>query len=351
MGKFQYRHKITKVWERKFGEPLPTLKDVAEEAGVTPATVSMVINNKPNISKQTKEKVWEVIKRLGYHPNFIARGLATNKTNTIAVVIPDLSSLFALEVLRGIRNKISDESLPIYNIILFDMVSYYKSKNLKEVFRRIVGERRADGLIIVGHTDEDALTILEENNIPFILVSVNNPKYDCIYSNDRLGAYIGVEYLLSKGYKDIAIVYNRLVYDRLMGYMEVLKNNNLEIKDENLIESKSMDVYAGYEIGEKLVNEGFSFDALFVASNDLTAIGIMKILLKNNIKIPEQLAIMGYDDIPASELIVPSLSTIKQPLQGLGKEALVSIIDKIEGDNKEKISLILKPTLIERETT
>ncbi len=327
------------------------ITDVAREAGVTPATVSMVINNKPNISQETKEKVWAVIKKLGYYPNFIAKGLATNKTNTIAVIIPDLSSLFALEVLRGIRDRITEDDSIYYNIILFDMISYYKSRSLKEIFQRIIGERRADGLIIIGHTiEEEALEILQENELPFILVATNSSKYDCIYSNDRLGAYKAVEYLLKKGYKKIGIIYNKLVEDRLKGYLEVLKNNDIPINEKYIIEVPSMDLNSGLKLGEKLVEEGFEFDSLFVAANDLTAIGIMKVLLKNGYRIPEDIAIIGYDDIPAAELIVPSLTTIKQPLQELGKEALISIIDKIEGRNKERINLILKPNLIERET-
>lgn len=328
-----------------------TLKDVAKNAGVTPATVSMVINEKDNISEPTKDKVWKVIKELGYYPNAVARGLATSKTNTIAVVIPDLSASFAIEVMQGIKRKIDEhhEKMP-YSIVLLDMMGFHGVKNISEMFKSIIGEGRVDGLIIIGQDATGAdFEILNKANMPFVVVSKNVKEADCVYGDDYLGAFIATEYLINKNYKKIALITHKKQEDRTKGFIGALAKNGIDIRDDAVLFSRSMDIYAGKEMGEKIVENISKYDALFVAANDLVALGVMKVIQKSGLIIPDDIAIIGYDDIPAAEIVTPSLTTVRQPMVEMGEEAILLMVEKIKRKS-DRVEVVVYPRLIERES-
>jgi len=332
-----------------------TLKDVALKAGVTPATVSMVINNKKNISEHTKEKVWAIINELGYYPNIVARGLATNKTNSIAVIIPDLSANFAIEVMQGIKSQLQsdtiDENGSPYSIQLYEMMGFSGIKNLGQMFRRIIGESRADGVIIIGQdATEDELEILKDSGYPYVVVSKQSDYSSCIYADDEKGGYIAGEYMAKKGFENIGIVTHKTQELRTKGFIDALNDNDIELEEELIYYTSSLDIYAGQTMGDRILDDGLKQDAMFVASNDIVAIGMMKSFKKAGIVIPNDISIIGYDDIPAAEMVTPSLTTIAQPLKEMGTKAFELIIDKIENKDDTREEIILIPQLIERES-
>ncbi len=330
-----------------------TLKDVALKAGVTPATVSMVINNKKNISESTKKNVWKIIDELGYYPNIVARGLATNKSNSIAVIIPDLSANFAIEVMQGIKTKLNSGDIndSTYSIQLYEMMGFSGIKNLGQMFRRIVGESRVDGVIIIGQdATEEELDILHNSGYPSVIVSSYSEHSNCIYADDEKGGYIAGDYLANKGFERIGIITHKTQELRTKGFIDALNQHDIEIDENSIYYTSSLDIYAGQSMGERLLEDGLKEDAIFVASNDIVAIGVMKSLKKAGVIIPDDIGFIGYDNIPASEMVTPSLTTISQPLKEMGEKAFNLLIEKIESSEKERVEVILTPTLVERES-
>ena len=179
-----------------------TLKDIAERAGVTSATVSMVINNKPNISEATRRKVLKIAKELNYYPNVIARGLATRKSNSIGVIVPNLASSFVVRILQGIKSTNRDVD---YTVTLFDTVG--QKENESQLFQRLARERRIDGAILIGTTvSEDEMKIFRDESVPCIVVARKCDILDSVYVNNEGGAADATDYLISKGHTAIACV-------------------------------------------------------------------------------------------------------------------------------------------------
>jgi LacI family transcriptional regulator len=182
-----------------------TLKDIAEKAGVTSATVSMVINNKPNISEATRKKVLKIAKELNYYPNVIARGLATKKSNSIGVIVPNLASSFIVRILQGIKSTNRDID---YTVQLFDTVGQKESES--QLFQRLARERRIDGVILISATvTEEELNIFREESVPSIVVARKCENLDSVYVNNEQGAFDATDYLIGKGHRVIACVTSR----------------------------------------------------------------------------------------------------------------------------------------------
>jgi len=329
-----------------------TLKDVAKTAGVTPATVSMVVSGKKNISEATREKILKIIEELGYYPNKTAKGLASGKTDTIAVIIPDLSANFAIEVMQGIKNKLhsSSEESP-YSIQLYEMMGISGIKNLGEMFKRIVGESSVDAVIIIGQdATEKELEILTKSGYPSVVVSSYSEFSSCIYADDEKGGYIAGKYVAEKGIEKIGIVTHKKQELRTKGFIDALNEYGVNTDDLSIYYTSSLDIYAGQSMGERLIEDGLKEDIIFVASNDIVAIGIMKSLKKSGFIIPNDIALIGYDDISAAEMVTPSLTTIAQPLRDMGSKAFELVVDKIKNKNNTREEIVLIPTFVERES-
>lgn len=325
-----------------------TLKDIAKRVGVTSATVSMVINNKPNISEATREKVLAVAKELNYYPNVIARGLATRKTNAIGIIVPNLASSFVVRVLQGVKSTIREED---YTVLLFDTIGSKESE--QGVFQRVVREGRVDGVIIIGSAmiDEE-LKLFERENMPAVLVARRSDIIDSIYVNHLLASKEATQYLLNKGHRKIAVVTSGEKHiptkERLNGYKEALVEQNIPF-DEGLhfrIEEEAM-AHAGRIVPRILENRP---DAVYCPCGDMAAIGIIKALRKNGVSVPGDIAVMGYDDIPAAEVVEPALTTVRQPKLEMGDFAINMLLDKVEGREKDTKHKELMSKLIIRES-
>jgi LacI family transcriptional regulator len=308
-----------------------TLKDIAERAGVTSATVSMVINNKPNISEATRKKVLKIAKELNYYPNVIARGLATKKSNSIGVIVPNLASSFVVRVLQGIKSTNRDIE---YTVQLFDTVGQKESE--AQLFQRLARERRIDGVILISSTvTDEELNIFREESVPSIVVARRCDNLDSVYVNNEHGAMDATDYLISKGHKVIACVTSRKqglpMYERLQGYKNALSRHDIPFRSELVFEVEDDQMEDGLKVFERIRDVQPKVSAVFVPAGDMVAIGIIKEAKKNGVKIPQNWAIVGYDDIPAAEVIEPSLTTVRQPKLEMGDYAINMIVDKIEG--------------------
>ena len=306
-----------------------TLKDIAIRAGVTSATVSMVINNKPNISEETRKKVLKIAKELNYYPNVIARGLATRKSNSIGVIVPNLASSFVVRILQGIKSTNRDIE---YTVTLFDTIG--QKENESQLFQRLARERRIDGAILIGTTvPEEQMKIFQDESVPCIVVARKCDVLDSVYVNNEEGSYNATQYLIEKGHKSIACVICKKqslpTEDRLNGYKKALEKHNITFNPEIVFEVDDDTIEQGNQICERILSSNVS--AVFVPAGDMVAIGIITEAKRHNKNIPQDLAVVGFDDIPAAEVVEPTLTTVRQPKLEMGDYAINMVVDKLEG--------------------
>ncbi|NLD93715.1 MAG: LacI family transcriptional regulator [Fibrobacter sp.] len=308
-----------------------TLKDIAERAGVTSATVSMVINNKPNISENTRKKVLKIAKELNYYPNVIARGLATKKSNSIGVIVPNLASSFVVRVLQGIKSTNRDIE---YTVQLFDTVGQNETET--QLFQRLARERRIDGVILISSTvTDEELNVFGEESVPSIVVARHCEHLDSVYVNNELGATDATDYLIGKGHTRIACVVTEKngvpTRERLEGYRKSLGQHGVAFREELVLSVDDDTMSNGIEVFHRIHELDPKVTAVFVPAGDMVAIGLIKEAKKKGVKVPDELAVVGFDDIPAAEVVEPSLTTVRQPKLEMGDYAINMIVDKIEG--------------------
>jgi LacI family transcriptional regulator len=329
-----------------------TLKDIAQRAGVTSATVSMVINNKPNISEATRKKVLKIATEMHYYPNAIARGLARRRSNAIGVIVPNLASSFVVRILQGIKSTNRDID---YTVQLFDTVGQRESET--QLFQRLTREKRIDGVVLIGSTaDDEELAAFAQEDVPCVLVARSAPALNSVYVNNRKGARDATDYLVKKGHRDIACITctkpNLPMEERVQGYRDSLQAHGIEFRQQYLIEAADDDMASGLKIFGKLRCANRSqISAVFVPAGDNVAIGVVKAAKKAGVRVPQDLAVVGFDDLPAAEVVEPTLTTVRQPKLEMGDYAINLIIDAIEGKELSVKHKELQTKFIVREST
>ncbi|MGH4117708.1 LacI family DNA-binding transcriptional regulator [Clostridium sp.] len=328
-----------------------TMKDIAQMAGVSKATVSMVMNKKDaSISKETQKRVLDIAKEMRYIPNSIARSLSTKKSGTIGIILPDITNPFFSEMARAIEDEA--ERLE-YNLIICNTDN---DINKEQKYIELLISKLIDGIIFMsGGKSNESISILKNNNIPFVLVDRYIEDYNDYYGVfclNKQGVKDGIKYLYEKGNRKIVFVKGRenleISKQRLEGYMDAMKVYG--IYDEKYIFEGDFNVSGGKIATEKIISCFNDLDAIFY-SNDMMALGGIKILLRNGYKIPRDISVMGFDNIQISEVIEPELTTISQPIYNMGKKACSILIDVIKGDIPDEKQVFFKPKLIIRGTT
>jgi len=326
-----------------------TLKMVAEKAGVSVNTASRAINNKPDINEKTKKRILEIAQELGYIRNSAAVALRTKKTRTIGVVIADNRNPFYAEVLNGMEIAAREKN---YHIILANTQRDYKKE--EEAINLLLA-KRVDGLLITPVQDrDDDIKKLIEANIPFVVVGrdFKNIEVDAVYNDEVKGGFLATDYLIKKGHKKIAFINGVLhkspAKGRLKGYKKALKECEIPFNDA-LISVGDIDVKDGYERTKKLFEKGLDFTAIF-AYNDMMAFGSMQAIKEKGLRIPEDIGLVGYDDIQFSSLISPSLTTIRLKKKELGIESVKLLFSRINGNRKKPKKIVLDVDIIARKT-
>jgi LacI family transcriptional regulator len=326
-----------------------TLKMVAERAGVSVNTASRAINNKPDISKETKKRILQIAKELGYIRNAAAVALRTKKTGTIGAVIADNRNPFYAEVLNGIEEAAREKN---YHIILANTQRNYQKE--EEVINLLLA-KRVDGLLITPVQDrDDDIKNLIDANIPFVVVGrdFENIEVDAVYNDEVKGGFLATEYLIKKGHKKIASINGFLhkspAKGRLEGYKKALKKYGIPF-DDALVTVGDIDVKDGYERTKQLLEKGLNFTAIF-AYNDMMAFGAMQAIKEKGLRIPEDIGLVGYDDIPFASLISPPLTTIRLKKQDLGVESVKLLLSRINGNRKKTKKVMLGVELQIRES-
>ncbi|HEY5799412.1 MAG TPA: LacI family DNA-binding transcriptional regulator [Burkholderiaceae bacterium] len=309
---------------------MATMKQVAEKAGVSTSTVSHVINNTRVVSDDVRERVLALIAEMRYIPSAVARSLKNDKTHTIGMMIPNNSNPYFAELIQGIE----DASFKLgYNIILCNA---YDDAKKQAAYIRVLMEKRIDGLILVASGSDDALSsLLSSQNVPMVLVDreVEGVEADFIESDHEQGGYIATKYLLDLGHRDIACVSGPIELlpsrDRVVGYLRALKEAGIKFRLDYLVRS-DFTSEGGYNAFRQLLALKQRPTAIF-ASNDLMAIGGICAAAEAKVTIPEQLSVIGYDDIALASFSTPRLSTVAQPKYEMGEMVARMLVERLNG--------------------
>lgn len=322
-----------------------TIKRIAELANVSSATVSKIINGKDkHISEATRQKVLAIIEREGYIPNGIAKSLKMKRTKTIGIIMPDVMNLFFSEVARGAEDAAEREG---YSVILCNSDN---KQSKEERYIQILQEKMVDGIILTA-SESSISKSLDRCNTPMVLVDrdiASDKKVGRIVVDNEEGAYNATNFLIKKGCKNIGFISadskTKLSAERLNGYEKALIDNGLKIDKEKIF-LQNYTIESGYQ-GTMALLMQTEIDGVY-CGNDLIAIGAIKALKEKNIKIPEEVKIIGFDDISISQYIDPPLTTIKQPIYQMGEEAVEMLISMIE-EKSIKMTKVLETILVER---
>ncbi|MGG3159759.1 LacI family DNA-binding transcriptional regulator [Priestia megaterium] len=328
---------------------MATIRDVAAKAGVSAATVSRIINNKGQATPETIARVHAIIKELGYKPNVVARSLTSRKSNTIALLVPTISNPFFPELARGVEDVANSYGL---NIFLCNTDDEREKVNNYLVSLR---ERYVDGVIInsLNLTNED-LEELHSNGIPTITLdrTFANHEFSSISVKHRIGAQLATKHLIDIGCKRIGLIRGPeddfTAVQRMWGYRDYVKE--FDWFDQSWIALGDFSVKSGYLCMKELFQRHPDIDGVF-ASNDLMAIGLLKAAHEWGRKVPDELAIIGFDGIDMSQYTNPPISTIKQPSYEMGKMAMEELLRLIKKPESDFNKIELDVELILRESS
>jgi len=327
-----------------------TIKDIAKEIGVSASTVSRALSDSPLVNAETKAAVLHAAQRLGYERNELARALVMGASGAVGLVVPDITNPFFSDIARGV-GEIADRVG--YGVILCN-TGGRTDRELSYV--RLMRRKRVDGLLLCSTTiDAPYLREVEEGRTPFILVSrlCANPDLPYVITDDTRGARLAVEHLIDLGHQRIGFIGGpenvQASRDRFLEYLVVLKEHGYPIVDA-WHHFAAFTLEAGREAGQRLLSLADRPTAVF-AANDVTALGVMEVAEGLGLRIPEDLSIVGYDDIVYASLPRIQLTTVAQPAVEMGQIAADWLFSRIESDEFATLQRVLNPRLVVRSTT
>jgi len=323
-----------------------TIRDIAKMAKVAPSTVSRALNNKGRMSDATRERIRQLARELGYHPNINAKGLATNKTGNIGIVInkrhrPESFYGFYGPIILGVEEAIEKQG---YHLI-------FSSTDGGPSAPRCVKERRVDGVIFMGCDISKDLILSLKNSTPLVLVDNHLDGVNSIAIDNEGGAYKAVEYLIKLGYRKIGFIAERLndlsFKERFEGYKAALKEHGLEYHADLVAEGLTPPEH-GYVAMKKLLKRGTP-PAVF-AANDPTAAGAIKAIKENGLRVPDDIAVIGFDDGLTALHTVPPLTTVRVFREKMARVAAKRLMELIEKPDQPAVQIRLPTDLVIRES-
>lgn len=324
-----------------------TIQDVAQAAGVSRQTVSRAINNRNEISLETRSRIMAIVEAMGYRPSSIARGLATHRTRTLGLVIPDVANPFFSEVVRGAEHAAYAEGYTVF------LCNTDENPQRELAILHLLEEQRVDGVVLCSsRLDDEALRNTVERHPTVVLV--NRPlagnEVGTILLNDKSGGQLLTEHLLGTGHRAIGFLSGPLASrsgrKRAEGYQEALAAYDVPHRAEWTVHCAPT-VLGGYQSARDLLNRHPELTAIF-CYNDLVAIGTLQACAELGRKIPDDLAIVGFDDIPLAALVTPPLTTCRVPRYEVGAQAMRLLLDRVNGCTDACTEICLSPELIVR---
>ena len=330
-----------------------TIRDVARAAGVSPGTVSRALNESPLVSHETKLRVEQIAKELDYSPNLVARKLSIGKTLSIAVLVPFFTRPSYIDRLNGIVGALTQTQ---YDLVIHNVETPEQRDTL---LREIPRKERVDGVLILSLPPKERdLDFLENANIPIVFIDAHHSKLTNISSitvDDIEGGYKATQYLISLGHKKIGFIGDNIdnpfnftsSRDRFMGYKKALEEENIEFQNRFYAEDKH-ERYAAQRLATKMLSQVDRPTAIFAAS-DTQAMGILEASKNLDIKVPQDLSVIGYDDVEMAEYL--KLTTIRQMLFESGERGVELLLSHLDNVNLTPVHEVLPTELIVRETT
>jgi len=309
-----------------------TLKDIARELGVSVSTISRVVNNKTYVNPKTRKIVLEGLKKFNYMPNQVARSLKKQSTGTVGIVVPDISENFFTEIIKGIDEVLGKKDISI--VLADSSESAQKETN----YLKLLYQNRIDALILATVSkNHDALDIYNSNNIPVIFIDNmpdNDHNFDSVIIDNNKASLLAVNHLIENNHRDIAIIVGSpdetTGYERLNGYRRALEQHNIII-DEHLIQYGNYKEDSGYQCMKALIQnrKDHPFTAIYIGSEMMTY-GAIKAIKEYDFRIPEDIALVGFDVHDKSGLITPGITSVRQPENYIGKTVANLVINRLK---------------------
>jgi LacI family transcriptional regulator len=329
-----------------------TINSVASHAGVSKKTVSRVLNNEPNVSAATREKVLNTFKELNYTPNPIARGLAQNRSFIIACIYDNPSKSYITRVQTGALAACQENK---YNLLIHpcDLRGEALINNIEQLLRT----SRPDGIVLTPPFSDfsQVVDFLKSKNIPYARVASATLEDDsiCVRSNDEQGAFEITQLLIELGHNAIAFIKGHpdhsATEQRFKGYLRALDSNNIDFKEE-LVEEGNFSYHSGVDSARSILDLSPRPTAVF-ASNDYMAAAVLKLASQRKLRVPDDISIAGFDNAPIARHIWPGLTTIAQPVEEMTKQAVQQLISHIAQPQEVPFQVTLEARLITREST
>ena len=327
-----------------------TIYDVARKSGYSITTVSKVLNNYPNVSEKAKEKVRMAVKEMGYMPNSSARTLASKRSNLIGVV-------FTEELDVGIVHPYFSEILESFKkqIELFDYDLLFVSRNIdtEQNYYDHLRHRGVDGVIVVVADMEKVEKELIGSDIPAVFIDIDIKNTNVVYSDNTMGSILAVDYLHELGHRKIAHITgeskNYSAMKRIHGFQKAIEKNHLQIPDNYIVDGG----YFSYEGGRRAMKQLLMLEdrptAVYVSGDEM-AIGAIQTIKDFGLKVPEDISIIGFDDISIAKYLDPPLTTIRQDKNIIGRQAAILLLDEINDEKKNYKSEVIPVSLVKRGT-
>ncbi len=329
---------------------MPTVLDVAKRAGVAPITVSRVINNSGYISEETKSRVETAIKELGYVPNTLARGLRSKRTHTLALVVTDITNPYFTSMARGVEDVAGASN---YTVIYCNTD---ESETKEEKYANMLAQRQVDGVLLVPACgNATTIKFLTSNGIAVVVLDrqISNVDADFVRSDSENGARQLTRLLIDLGHKRIAIVTGpenvSTAVDRVTGYKQALDEAGLSENEQ--VYYGSFNQQTGYD-STRLAMMQLAKPSAILAANNFILIGVVKALRELQLRVPEDVSVVGFDDFPESMLVKPYFTAAVQPAYEMGRLAAELLLQRISGELSGECQTIVLPTeIVERESS
>ena len=325
---------------------MATIKDVAARAKVSSATVSHVINGTRKVAPATIQRVQQAMKELDYHPNAVAQSLRTQKTNVIGAVVSDITNPFFATLIRGAEDAAIEAG---YSLIVCNSD---ESLEKEDRYVRLLKRRQIDGLIIspVGDGTHSVVHELPKWKVPFVFVDrqVEDIEADAVLSDNVDGAYKATRHLIERGHRRIGLILGikgaTTTEERLAGYRKALNEAGIPFTEE-LVTYGGYRIEGGQRASERFLSLSETPTAIF-STNNLMTIGVLQELSRNQVAIPEQMAVVSFDDLNLGELFQPPLTSITQDPYGIGRTAMGVLLERFDGDEERTFKEVRVPVTL-----
>lgn len=326
-----------------------TMQDVSQEAGVSLMTVSRVINGKDGVSIDTRNRILQVIEKLNYRPSSIARGLATQRTGTLGVVVPDISNPFFASLVRSAEEEAYDKNYSVF------LGNTNEEQGREIAVLQLLEDNQVDGLILCSsRLDDETISRCLEHFASVVLVFREKigPNVGAVTLDDVMGGQLAIDHLIKSGHRNIGLISGPVrslsTIGRYEGYQKALKAADIPI-NQKWIRNCHPTIEAGQAIANELLMNNPEITALF-CHNDLIAVGAVQACLQYGLSVPNDIAIIGYDDIKLAALVTPSLTTIHSPILEIGTRAIQMLLEQMSDASIEPTQTNFQPNLIVRES-